>query len=41
MAEIAGDAWTADVAAAWGEALNLVATAMLQGAEEASILAAA
>ena len=35
MAEIAGDAWTQDVAAAWAGALDLVATAMLEGAEEA------
>lgn len=35
MAEIAGAAWTQDVAAAWADALNLVATAMLEGAEEA------
>jgi hemoglobin-like flavoprotein len=35
MAEIAGRAWTQDVAAAWAGALNLVATAMLEGAEEA------
>jgi hemoglobin-like flavoprotein len=35
MAEIASHAWTEDVAAAWAGALNLVATAMLEGAEEA------
>ena len=35
MAEIAGDAWAADVEAAWAEALGLVATAMLEGAAEA------
>jgi methyl-accepting chemotaxis protein len=34
MAEIAGDVWTQDVAAAWAGALDLVATAMLEGAEE-------
>jgi hemoglobin-like flavoprotein len=38
MAEIAGDAWTAEIAAAWGAALGLVATAMLEGAEEAEAL---
>ena len=35
MAEIAGDAWTHDIEAAWAGALGLVATAMLEGAEEA------
>ncbi|HKB20818.1 MAG TPA: globin domain-containing protein [Gaiellaceae bacterium] len=35
MAEIAGDAWTPDVEAAWAGALGLVATAMLEGAAEA------
>jgi hemoglobin-like flavoprotein len=35
MAEIAGDSWTEDVAAAWAGALRLVATAMLEGAERA------
>jgi hemoglobin-like flavoprotein len=35
MAEIAGDAWSAEIAAAWAGALNLVATAMLEGAKEA------
>jgi hemoglobin-like flavoprotein len=35
MAEIAGDVWTQDVAAAWAGALDLVATAMLEGAEQA------
>ena len=35
MAEIAGDSWTEDVAAAWAGALGLVATAMLEGAEQA------
>ena len=34
MAEIAGDAWTPDVEAAWAGALGLVATAMLEGAAE-------
>jgi methyl-accepting chemotaxis protein len=35
MAEIAGEAWTPDVAAAWATALGLVTTTMLEGAEEA------
>jgi hemoglobin-like flavoprotein len=35
MAEVAGEAWTQDVAAAWAGALGLVATAMLEGAEDA------
>jgi hemoglobin-like flavoprotein len=35
MAEIAGDSWTEDVAAAWAGALGLVSTAMLEGAERA------
>ncbi len=35
MAEIAGEAWTPEIAAAWAGALGLVATAMLEGAEEA------
>jgi methyl-accepting chemotaxis protein len=34
MAEIAGEAWTPEIAAAWAAALGLVATAMLEGAEE-------
>ena len=34
MAEIAGDAWTDDIEAAWAGALGLVATAMLEGAAE-------
>jgi methyl-accepting chemotaxis protein len=38
MAEIAGEAWTQEVAAAWAGALGLVATAMLEGAEEAERL---
>jgi methyl-accepting chemotaxis protein len=38
MAEIAGQAWTADIAAAWAGALGLVATAMLEGAEQAESL---
>jgi methyl-accepting chemotaxis protein len=39
MAEIAGEAWTNEIAAAWSAALNLVATAMLEGAEEAEAAA--
>jgi hemoglobin-like flavoprotein len=35
MAELAGEAWTPDVASAWAGALRLVAAAMLEGAEEA------
>ena len=35
MAEVAGEAWTAEIAEAWAGALGLVATAMLEGAEEA------
>jgi hemoglobin-like flavoprotein len=35
MAEIAGEAWTPEIAAAWADALGLVAAAMLEGAEEA------
>jgi len=32
MAEVAGDAWTAEYEQAWGEALSVVAGAMLSGA---------
>jgi len=35
MAEIAGEAWTPEIAEAWAGALGLVAAAMLEGAEEA------
>lgn len=35
MAEVAGEAWTAEIEAAWAGALGLVATVMLEGAEEA------
>jgi hemoglobin-like flavoprotein len=38
MAEIAGEAWTQEVASAWAGALGLVAGAMLEGAEEAERL---
>jgi methyl-accepting chemotaxis protein len=35
MGQIAGEAWTPEIEAAWAGALGLVATAMLEGAEEA------
>lgn len=41
MAELAGDAWTDEIAAAWAGALGLVATAMLEGAADAETAAAA
>jgi hemoglobin-like flavoprotein len=41
MAKIAGEAWTAEIQAAWAGALGLVATAMLEGAEEAEVQAEA
>ena len=31
MAEIAGDAWRAEYATAWGEAFGVVAGAMIEG----------
>jgi hemoglobin-like flavoprotein len=37
MAEIAGEAWTPEIAAGWAGALGLVAAAMLEGAEEAQV----
>jgi hemoglobin-like flavoprotein len=37
MAEIADEAWTPEIAAAWAGALGLVAAAMLEGAEEAQV----
>jgi methyl-accepting chemotaxis protein len=40
MAEIAGEAWTPPIAAAWASALGLVATAMLEGAAEAEAASA-
>jgi nitric oxide dioxygenase len=40
MAELAGDVWTPQIAAAWGQALNLVAGVMIDGAAEAERLAA-
>src|SRR5262249_61807699 len=39
MADIAREAWTPQVEAAWAAALGLVATAMLEGAEEAEAAA--
>jgi hemoglobin-like flavoprotein len=41
MAEIAGPAWPAEYARAWGEAFGIVAGAMLEGAEAAKLEAAA
>ncbi len=41
LAEIAGPAWTAEYEQAWGEALTIVAGAMLEGAESAKLEAAA
>jgi hemoglobin-like flavoprotein len=41
MAEVTGDAWTPDYEAAWGAAFEIVAGAMLEGAEEAALDAAA
>src|SRR5262245_48888156 len=41
MAELAGEAWTDDVAAAWAGALGLVAHAMLEGAAEVEAAEAA
>lgn len=40
MAELAGEAWTLPVAAAWRQALNYVAGVMLDGATEAERAAA-
>jgi hemoglobin-like flavoprotein len=40
MAELAGETWTAQVAAAWRDALNLVAGVMIDGATDAERLAA-
>jgi len=36
MAELAGAAWTTDLHQAWSDALNTVATIMLEGAQEAA-----
>jgi hemoglobin-like flavoprotein len=41
LAEIAGPAWTAEYEQAWGEALTIVAGAMLEGAESVKLEAAA
>jgi hemoglobin-like flavoprotein len=41
MAAIAGDAWTTEFEAAWNEAFEIVATTMLEGAEEAALQPAA
>jgi hemoglobin-like flavoprotein len=41
LAEIAGPAWTEEYERAWGEALTIVAGAMLEGAESAKLEAAA
>jgi hemoglobin-like flavoprotein len=41
LAEIAGSAWTQEFEQAWGEAFAVVASAMLEGAEAASMEAAA
>ena len=41
MAQIAGDAWTPEYEAAWGEAYGVVASVMIEGAEAAGERAAA
>ena len=41
LAEIAGPAWTTEYERAWGEALTIVAGAMIEGAESAKLQAAA
>jgi len=41
LADVAGPAWNAEYERAWGEALGIVAGAMLEGAEAASLEAAA
>jgi methyl-accepting chemotaxis protein len=41
MAAIAGDAWTAEIEQAWTAAYNVVAGAMIEGAESADLAAAA
>jgi hemoglobin-like flavoprotein len=41
MAEVAGDAWRPEHERAWAQALDLVATAMLDGAASAQLEAAA
>jgi hemoglobin-like flavoprotein len=37
MASVAGDAWTAEYEVAWSEAFEIVANAMLEGAEAAAL----
>jgi hemoglobin-like flavoprotein len=41
MAALAGDAWKPEYERAWGAAFEVVAAAMLEGAEEAELGAAA
>ena len=41
MAKLAGDAWTLEFETAWSNAFEVVAGAMLSGAEEATVAAAA
>jgi hemoglobin-like flavoprotein len=41
MADVAGAAWKTDYAEAWAEAFDIVAFAMLEGAEAAKLVAAA
>ena len=41
MAAIAGDAWTAEIESAWGAAFNVIAGAMIEGAESAELAEAA
>ena len=41
MAEVAGPAWSAEYEHAWGEAFGVVAGAMLEGAEAATLVVAA
>jgi len=40
MAEVAGDAWRREHAAAWAAAYGIVAAAMVEGAASAETLAA-
>jgi hypothetical protein len=37
MASVAGAAWTTEYEVAWSEAFEIVATAMLEGAEAAAL----
>ena len=41
MAAIAGDAWTPEIEGAWSAAFNLIAGAMIEGAESAELAEAA